>query len=200
MDGTSLDELIGRRLRLPGHFVGEVKLEGVRSLNGAVEIRVRTAAGVLDETILADEEVAAIEVLDEGPQPVDASDFFDFIEAHRIELAYAHDPNFAVSMSGVRGLPHQIVAVYRHMLPQTRLRFVLADDPGAGKTIMAGLLMKELQLRGVADRVLVLCPAPLVPQWQDELVEKFDEHFEIFDSRIRSSGSRAEIPGSSTTA
>ena len=66
-------------------------------------------------------------------------DFFDFIEAHRIELAYAHDPNFAVSMSGVRGLPHQIVAVYRHMLPQARLRFVLADDPGAGKTIMAGL-------------------------------------------------------------
>ncbi len=88
-------------------------------------------------------------------------------------------------MSGIRGLPHQIIAVYRHMLPQTRLRFVLADDPGAGKTIMAGLLMKELQLRGVADRVLILCPAPLVPQWQDELAEKFDEHFEIFDSRIR---------------
>lgn len=185
MDEASLDELIGRRLRLPGHFVGEVKLEGVRSLGGAVEIRVRTATGLLDETVLADHQLASIEVVDEGPQCVDASDFFDFIEAHRIQLAYAHDPNFAVSMTGIRGLPHQIIAVYRHMLPQARLRFVLADDPGAGKTIMAGLLMKELQLRGVADRVLILCPAPLVPQWQAELVEKFDEHFEVFDSRIK---------------
>ena len=85
-------------------------------------------------------------------------------------------------MSGVRGLPHQIVAVYRHMLPQPRLRFVLADDPGAGKTIMAGLLLKELRLRMVADRVLILCPAPLTVQWQDELHDKFDEHFAIVDS------------------
>jgi superfamily II DNA or RNA helicase len=185
MEGNSLDELIGRKLRLPGHFVGEVKLEGVRSLGGAVEIRVRTPAGMLDETILADDQVSSIVVVAEDQRLADAADFFDFIEAHRIQLAYAHDPNFAVSMTGIRGLPHQIIAVYRHMLPQTRLRFVLADDPGAGKTIMAGLLMKELQLRGVADRVLILCPAPLVPQWQAELAEKFDEHFEIFDSRIR---------------
>jgi superfamily II DNA or RNA helicase len=185
MKGSSLEDLIGRKLRLPGHFVGEVKLEGVRSLNGAVEIRVRTQTGVLDETIVSEDQLSAIEVVDEGHRLVDAADFFDFVEAHRIQLAYAHDPNFAVSMTGIRGLPHQIIAVYRHMLPQTRLRFVLADDPGAGKTIMAGLLMKELQLRGVADRVLILCPAPLVPQWQAELAEKFDEHFEIFDSRIK---------------
>ncbi len=75
-------------------------------------------------------------------------------------------------------LPHQLEAVYERMLPQARLRFLLADDPGAGKTIMAGLLIKELRLRGVADRVLVLCPAPLTIQWQDELREKFDETFE----------------------
>ena len=106
------------------------------------------------------------------------------MEAHRITLAYAHDPNFAVSLSGVRGLPHQITAVYRHMLPQARLRFVLADDPAAGKTIMAGLLIKELRLRAVADRVLVLCPAPLTVQWQDELHEKFDEDFAIIDSHL----------------
>jgi SNF2 family DNA or RNA helicase len=185
MEGTALEDLIGRQLRLPGHFVGEVKLEGVRNLNGAVEIRVRTAAGALDETILTDDQLDSIEIVEEGQRFVDASDFFDFVEAHRIQLAYAHDPNFAVSMTGIRGLPHQIIAVYRHMLPQTRLRFVLADDPGAGKTIMAGLLMKELQLRGVPDRVLVLCPAPLTPQWQAELAEKFDEHFDIFDSRIK---------------
>ena len=68
------------------------------------------------------------------------------------------------------------------MLPQARLRFVLADDPGAGKTIMAGLLMKELHLRGVADRILILCPAPLTVQWQDELYDKFSERFEVLDS------------------
>jgi len=185
MDSAALDDLIGRRIRLPGHFVEDVKLEDVRTLDGAVEIRVRTASGSLDETILTEDQLGSIEQIEQDQQLVDAGSFFDFVEAHRIQLAYAHDPNFAVSMTGIRGLPHQIVAVYKHMLPQTRLRFVLADDPGAGKTIMAGLLMKELQLRGVADRVLVLCPAPLTPQWQSELAEKFDEHFELFDSRIK---------------
>ena len=126
-------------------------------------------------------------------------DFFDFMEAHRIALAYAHDPNFAVSLSGVRGLPHQITAVYRHMPPQARLRFVLADDPGAGKTIMAGLLIKELRLRAVADRVLVLCPAPLTVQWKDELHEKFDEDFAIIDSHSPA-GSRAATRGSARIA
>ncbi len=183
--GATLGELIGQTIRLPGHFVEPVRLEGVREMNGAVELRVRTASGTLDETILTEDQLDSIEPVEEGQQLADAGDFFDFIEAHRIRLAYAHDPNFAVSMTGIRGLPHQIVAVYKHMLPQTRLRFVLADDPGAGKTIMAGLLMKELQLRGVADRILILCPAPLTPQWQSELAEKFDEHFELFDSRIK---------------
>ena len=79
-------------------------------------------------------------------------------------------------------LPHQITAVYEAMLPRLPLRMVLADDPGAGKTIMAGLLMKELHLRGVADRILVLCPAPLTVQWKEELHDKFDERFEILDS------------------
>lgn len=180
----TLTDLIGRRIRLPGHFAGVVRLEGAERLDGAYHLRVRTESGTLDETLVTDDDLAseAIEPVDERPALVDANAFFDFTEAHRIDLAYAHDPNFAVSLSGVRGLPHQIVAVYRHMLPQARLRFVLADDPGAGKTIMAGLLTKELHLRGVADRVLVLCPAPLTVQWQDELSDKFDEPFELLDS------------------
>jgi superfamily II DNA or RNA helicase len=180
----TVTDLIGKRIRLPGHFAGIVRLEGAERLDGAYRLRVRTESEALDETLVTDEELAAdaIEPVDERPELVDANDFFDFTEAHRIELAYAHDPNFAVSLSGVRGLPHQIVAVYKHMLPQARLRFVLADDPGAGKTIMAGLLTKELHLRGVADRVLVLCPAPLTVQWQDELQDKFDEQFELLDS------------------
>ncbi|HET7590170.1 MAG TPA: helicase-related protein [Solirubrobacterales bacterium] len=183
MNQIDLDTLVGRRIRLAGHFPQPVQLDDLRRKDGGVELRVVTPQGDLDRTLLRDDELDQIEVVEERVELVDGDDFFDFVEAHRIELAYAHDPNFAVSMSGVRGLPHQIEAVYRRMLPQARLRFVLADDPGAGKTIMAGLLMKELQLRSVADRILVLCPAPLTPQWQAELAEKFDEDFEIFDSR-----------------
>jgi superfamily II DNA or RNA helicase len=184
---SSLDELTGKRLRLRGHFVGAVRLEGVEPIGPSTYLlRVRTDSGGLEETAVTDEDLAAglVEPLEERPPLVPGADLFDFAEAHRIELAYAHDPNFAVSLSGVRGLPHQITAVYRHMLPQARLRFVLADDPGAGKTIMAGLLIKELRLRGVADRVLVLCPAPLTIQWQDELHEKFDEDFQVIDSHV----------------
>lgn len=184
--GTPLDELTGKRIRLRGHFVGTVRVEATESLGGGLHLlRVRNEAGRLDETTITEEDLSAgaIEAVDTATL-VPGADFFDAMESHRIALAYAHDPNFAVSLSGVRGLPHQIVAVYRHMLPQARLRMVLADDPGAGKTIMAGLLIKELRLRGVADRVLVLCPAPLTIQWQEELSEKFDETFEIIDSRL----------------
>lgn len=112
---------------------------------------------------------------------VAAEDLFRLIEGERIRLAYSHDPYFAVSMAGVRGLPHQIEAVYRQLLPQPLLRSVLADDPGAGKTIMAGLLLKELKLRGVVERTLIVTPAPLTIQWQDELHDKFDEWFVPID-------------------
>jgi superfamily II DNA or RNA helicase len=184
LDATALQDLIGRRITIFGHFVGFVTLDGVEDLGDAVSLRVRTSRGGLEETVLDLTELAAgiVQPADEGAQLVDGNELFDVIEAQRIEMAYAHDPNFAVSLSGVRGLPHQIVAVYQHMLPQPRLRFVLADDPGAGKTIMAGLLIKELRLRMVADRVLILCPAPLTFQWYDELSDKFDEAFTVVDS------------------
>src|SRR5438105_10775 len=169
---VTMEELIGRRVRLAGHFAGAVLLEDAEPLgDGAFKLRVRTAAGQLDETFLTEGDLAAgvVEPLDERSELVPGADLFDFVEARRIQLAYAHDPTFAVSLSGIRGLPHQIDAVYKHMLPQARLRFVLADDPGAGKTIMAGLLIKELRLRAVADRVLVVCPAPLTVQWKGDL-------------------------------
>ncbi len=184
LDAAALEALVGRRIKVSGHFVGPVTLDGVEDLGDAVTIRVRSPDGRLHETVLDAEELAdgTLEAADEGLRLVNGGELFDLVEAQRIEHAYAHDPNFAVSMSGVRGLPHQIIAVYRHMLPQPRLRFVLADDPGAGKTIMAGLLLKELRLRMVADRILILCPAPLTVQWQDELHDKFDERFTLVDS------------------
>jgi hypothetical protein len=184
LDAAALEALIGRRITVEGHFVGPVTLDGVEDLGDAVSLRIRKADGTLAETTVAIDELAVgiVSAADDGTRLVDGAELFDVVESRRIELAYAHDPNFAVSLSGVRGLPHQIVAVYKHMLPQPRLRFVLADDPGAGKTIMAGLLLKELRLRMVADRILILCPAPLTVQWQDELYEKFDERFTLVDA------------------
>jgi len=94
-------------------------------------------------------------------------------EAERIRLAYLFDPYVAVSSSAIDPLPHQISAVYEHMLPRQPMRFLLADDPGAGKTIMAGLLIKELLIRGELERCLIVAPGSLTEQWQDELKEKF---------------------------
>jgi superfamily II DNA or RNA helicase len=100
-------------------------------------------------------------------------------EAYRIRLAYLFDPYIAVTASQIEALPHQITAVYGEMLPRQPLRFLLADDPGAGKTIMAGLLIKELLIRGDLERCLIVAPGGLVEQWQDEMVEKFSLAFDI---------------------
>ena len=101
-------------------------------------------------------------------------------EAYRIRQAHLFDPMMAVHTSSIDPLPHQISAVYERMLPMQPLRFLLADDPGAGKTIMAGLYIRELMLRGELERCLIVCPGILVEQWQDELNRRFDLHFEIF--------------------
>jgi hypothetical protein len=99
-------------------------------------------------------------------------------EAYRIRLAYLFDPYLAVSASQIEAFSHQITAVYGEMLPRQPLRFLLADDPGAGKTIMAGLLIKELLIRGDLERCLIVAPGSLVEQWQDELSEKFGLSFD----------------------
>lgn len=100
-------------------------------------------------------------------------------EAYRIRLAYIFDPMMAIHTSIIEPLPHQITAVYDSMLPRQPLRYILADDPGAGKTIMAGLLIKELAIRGDVKRCLIVCPGVLAEQWQDELFQKFQLPFEI---------------------
>ncbi|MFM9863451.1 MAG: helicase-related protein [Micropepsaceae bacterium] len=100
-------------------------------------------------------------------------------EAQRIRLAHLFDPYLAVHSSRIEPLPHQITAVYGEMLTRQPLRFLLADDPGAGKTIMAGLFIKELIIRGDLERCLIIAPGSLVEQWQDELMEKFDLAFDI---------------------
>src|SRR5439155_6321972 len=107
-------------------------------------------------------------------------DFKLAVEAKRIDLAFLFDPMMAVHTSNVEALPHQITAVYESMLPRQPLRFVLADDPGAGKTIMPGLYIRELIMRAHARRILIVAPGSLVEQWRDELFEKFGLEFKVF--------------------
>ena len=99
------------------------------------------------------------------------------LQAYALGIAYEFDPYFGLSISRVDPLPHQLEAVYDYLLKLPRVRFLLADDAGAGKTVMAGLLIRELELRGLAERILIVCPANLTFQWQRELKEKFDAKF-----------------------
>lgn len=101
------------------------------------------------------------------------------LTAWSLGIAWEFDPYFGLSISRVDPLPHQLSAVYDHLLKLARVRFLLADDAGAGKTVMAGLLIRELKLRGLAERILIVGPANLAFQWQRELKEKFDEEFVV---------------------
>ena len=192
MAENRLSTQIGRRISLPGHFDVPVILEDVRALgtdgSTGYECRVRMPDGTLEEAVISPAEAAAVFGADQkapvATKPADAERLRLLVESARIRLAYAHDRQFAVSLSGIRTLPHQIEAVYQAMLPQPRLRFLLADDPGAGKTIMAGLLIKELKLREAIERILILCPAPLTIQWQDEMLRWFGESFDIIFSAV----------------
>lgn len=115
----------------------------------------------------------------------DPKRFCLFAEAERINSAYQFDPLFAVNCSIVDPLPHQVEAVYKYLLPQSKIRFLLADDTGAGKTIMTGLLIKELQSRGLIERILVVTPGGLTKQWQeDELAIKFNLNFKLVNRSI----------------
>ncbi|MEY3401429.1 MAG: hypothetical protein RLZZ86_1044 [Cyanobacteriota bacterium] len=124
-----------------------------------------------------------LEKLESSPEkePFDGNaQYFRFgVEALRLGLAYEYDPYFALAIARVDPLPHQLEAVYEYFLKQPRIRFLLADDPGAGKTIMAGLLIKELKIRGLVKRTLIITPANLTFQWQRELKDKFREEFEV---------------------
>ena len=147
-----------------------------------VTLTYKNPAGQLLEEVLFRDAESRIEVAKQGrPWSFDGDgELFRLVsEANRIHLAHIFDPVLAVHTSEVEPLPHQITAVYEAMLEHQPLRFLLADDPGAGKTIMAGLLIKELIARGDLQRCLIVCPGSLVEQWQDELHRRFALPFEI---------------------
>lgn len=150
--------------------------------SNALTLVYRAPDGRVADQILYRENEPRLEVVQVGrPWSFDGDGalFRLVAEAHRIRLAHLFDPVLAVHTCLVDPLPHQITAVYEAMLPRVPLRFLLADDPGAGKTIMAGLLIKELIVRGDLKRCLIVCPGSLVEQWQDELSRRFHLPFEI---------------------
>ena len=137
------------------------------------------------ELILSPEQLAQLEATPEKePFDGDPNRFRLGVEAFRLGLAYEYDPYFSLSIARVDPLPHQLEAVYDYFLRMPRIRFLLADDPGAGKTIMAGLLLKELKIRGLVKRTLIVTPANLSFQWQREMKEKFREQFEVIRSDV----------------
>src|SRR5229473_3619763 len=165
---------------LPGCLVTVVDVQWHGST--AVELTYKDPSGSLGNQLLFRDNEPTLDIVEAGRPwsfDGDGSTFRLVSEAHRIQLAHLFDPVLAVHTSVVDPLPHQITAVYDSMLPRQPLRFLLADDPGAGKTIMAGLLIKELIVRGDLQRCLVVCPGSLAEQWQDELYRRFHLPFDI---------------------
>ncbi len=148
----------------------------------AIEITYKTNDGKLGNELIYRHDEQRLTLVEKGRPwsfEGDGAMFRLASEARRIRLAYLFDPLLAIHTSIVEPLPHQITAVYESLLPRQPLRFLLADDPGAGKTIMAGLLIKELIARGDLQRCLIVCPGGLAEQWQDELWSRFHIPFEI---------------------
>jgi superfamily II DNA or RNA helicase len=155
--------------------------------NDALTVYYKNSKGRTNEQMLFRSDEGRLEMAKAGrPWAFDApaADFKLCVEAYRIHLAHLFDPMMAVHTSNVVPLPHQISAVYESMLPRQPLRYVLADDPGAGKTIMAGLLIREMVMRADAKRILIVAPGSLVEQWQDELFEKFGLEFTVFSREL----------------
>lgn len=176
---------------------GIVTIESVKWYGtNAVDVVYRDGRGRVDSRVLYRDDEARLSVEQVGaPWSLDADGALLRLvsEAQRIRWAHLFDPYVAVSTSLVEPLPHQITAVYEAMLLRLPLRFLLADDPGAGKTIMTGLLIKELVIRGDLQRCLVVCPGSLVEQWQDELYEKFGLPFDILTRDLAESARSGNI-------
>lgn len=158
--------------------------------DAALEVTFKKPSGDVGNQLIYRDDEPSLEIKDKALQWSFTSDSEQMrltSEAYRMRLAHLFDPYLAVHTSPIEPLPHQISAVYEAMLPKQPLRYVLADDPGAGKTIMTGLLLKELIIRGDVKRCMIVAPGSLVEQWQDEMLQKFNLRFDILtNDRIES--------------
>lgn len=188
------DLRVGQRLRGVVHerVVTLVSIEWLA--DDLVDVVFRDDTGLIGERTVSASDLRGIHVVSEHESAPafdgDADDFRLVSEALRIKYAALYDPIAAVNSSDVDPLPHQIRAVYEELLPRIPLRFLLADDPGAGKTIMAGLYIKELILRSDCERAIIVAPGGLVEQWRDELSQKFDLNFKVFNPPANSVSER----------
>jgi len=158
--------------------------------SSVLEVTFKDIKGQLASQLLYREDEERLDIVDKNLPwsfDADANSLRLVSEAYRINLAHIFDPYLAVHTSAIEPLPHQISAVYQEMLPRLPLRYILADDPGAGKTIMTGLFIKELIVRGDLKRCMIVSPGNLAEQWQDELYRKFNLQFELLtNERIES--------------
>ena len=163
-----------------------VEIVRVTPVGANAVIYYRDEFGIEESRLLGPDQLAAVCPVDSGRPTLDASadDFWLAVEALRLRHACLLNPLLAVSSSKVEALPHQVQAVYEYMLRNHPQRFLLADDPGAGKTIMAGLFVKEALARDWIRRCLIVVPGSLVEQWQQELQDKFALRFAIFDNAL----------------
>ncbi|MFP5503320.1 MAG: DEAD/DEAH box helicase, partial [Candidatus Sericytochromatia bacterium] len=178
-------EAIKKDAQIHGLSIGQIaRVISAEMLGpGCCQCLYRLPDNSIHEALLYRADEARLELVEAGKQwafDADGEAFKLGAEAYRIHLAHLFDPFMAVHTADVDPLPHQITAVYEAMLPRQPLRFILADDPGAGKTIMAGLLIRELLLRAAAKRILIVAPGSLVEQWRVELKEKFGLTFKIY--------------------
>jgi len=180
--------MLQRGALLKGDYWPEpVRILAVEHLGTRVRIEaVGIKSSQVYERILSATDLERVRVVDEAVRDFSARGeaFFLAMEAQRIRYAYQFDPLFAVSVAQVDPLPHQIEAVYHYILRNPRIRFLLADDPGAGKTIMTGLLLKELKYRGLVRRTLIVVPGHLKDQWLREMKERFGETFTVVDRSV----------------
>jgi hypothetical protein len=162
-----------------------------RLTDDSVNVVYRTESGALAERMVFAADLARLTAVEAGAAfsfDGDPASFKLAAEARRMRLAHLFDPQAALGTSDVDPLPHQLRAVYEEMLPRHPLRYVLADDPGAGKTIMAGLLVEELIMRGDAQNILVVAPGGLVDQWGDEMRDKFGLQFDLLTKELIDQG------------
>jgi superfamily II DNA or RNA helicase len=160
-------------------FPEQVHVLMVEPFGNAIKLVGRGDSNQYYDKVIPFDKLSEIEFVEQDTYNGDAVKFRLAVEALRLGLAYEYDPYFSLSIARVDPLPHQLEAVYDYFLKIPRIRFLLADDPGAGKTIMAGLLVKELKVRGLVKRILIVTPANLTFQWQRELKDRFRENFEI---------------------
>ena len=165
-----------------------VEVVAATQVGNAINLVYRKLDGVYDSVMLFPEDLIDIRISERGDRRTfdgSPNGFLLAAEALRIKYSYVFDTRLAMHTSIIQPLPHQITAVYEDMLPRQPLRFLLADDPGSGKTIMAGLLIKELMIRGEVERCLIVCPGSLAQQWvEDELIPKFGLEFRILTNDL----------------